>query len=139
MQSHCPEVLTFQVPRDPEQAGRFLSHLWIFDHLKVTAEGQQRNLAYKQSSERASFHKASLSFSDFLAGLDLTIEIAPLVPRQIPRVAELTQRTNQFNFTTQRRSESEIQQPLSRRRRGVSHRKPERPVWRLWPRWRDNF
>jgi len=109
VQSHCPEVLTFQVPRDPEQAGQFLSHLWIFDHLKVTAEGQQRNLAYKQSSERASFHKASLSFSDFLAGLDLTIEIAPLVPRQIPRVAELTQRTNQFNFTTQRRSESEIQ------------------------------
>ena len=139
VQSHCPEVLTFQVPRDPEQAGRFLSHLWIFDHLKVTAEGQQRNLAYKQSSERTSFHKASLSFSDFLAGLDLTIEISPLVPRQIPRVAELTQRTNQFNFTTQRRSESEIQQPLSRRRRGVSHRKPERPVWRLWPRWRDNF
>ena len=109
VQSHCPEVLTFQVPRDPEQAGQFLSHLWIFDHLKVTAEGQQRNLAYKQSSERASFHKASLSFSDFLAGLDLTIEISPLVPRQIPRVAELTQRTNQFNCTTQRRSESEIQ------------------------------
>ena len=109
VQSHCPEVLTFQVPRDPEQAGRFLSHLWIFDHLKVTAEGQQRNLAYKQSSERASFHKASLSFSDFLAGLDLTIEIAPLGPRQIPRVAELTQRTNQFNFTTRRRSESEVQ------------------------------
>jgi FkbH-like protein len=109
VQSHCPEVLTFQVPRDPQQAGRFLSHLWCFDHLKVTTEGQQRNLAYKQSSERTSFHKASLSFSDFLAGLDLTIEIAPVVPRQIPRVAELTQRTNQFNFTTQRRSESEIQ------------------------------
>ncbi|MGZ8444849.1 MAG: HAD-IIIC family phosphatase [Candidatus Binatia bacterium] len=109
VQSHCPEVLTFQVPRDPEQAGRFLSHLWIFDHLKVTTEGQQRNLAYKQSSERTSFHNASLSFKDFLAGLDLAIEVAPLVPHQIPRVAELTQRTNQFNFTTQRRTESDIQ------------------------------
>ncbi len=108
VQSHCPEVLTFQVPRDPEEAGRFLSHLWIFDHLKLTAEGQQRNLVYKQNSERTSFHNASLSFRDFLAGLDLKIEISPLVPRQIPRVAELTQRTNQFNFTTQRRSESEI-------------------------------
>ena len=108
VQSHCPEVLTFQVPRDPEEAGRFLSHLWIFDHLKLTTEGQQRNLVYKQNSERTSFHNASLSFRDFLAGLDLKIEISPLVPRQIPRVAELTQRTNQFNFTTQRRSESEI-------------------------------
>ena len=108
VQSNCPEVLTFQVPRDPEEAGRFLAHLWIFDHLKLTAEGQQRNLAYKQNSERTSFHNASLSFTDFLAGLDLKIEISPLVPGKIPRVAELTQRTNQFNFTTQRRTESEI-------------------------------
>ena len=108
VQSNCPEVLTFQVPRDPEEAGRFLSHLWIFDHLKLSAEGQQRNLVYKQNSERTSFHNASLSFRDFLAGLDLKIEISPLVPQQILRVAELTQRTNQFNFTTQRRSESEI-------------------------------
>ena len=109
VQSNCPEVLTFQVPRDPKEAGRFLSHLWIFDHLKVTAEGRQRNLAYKQSSERANFHNASLSFKDFLAGLDLKIEISPLVPGQIRRVSELTQRTNQFNFSTRQRSESEIQ------------------------------
>ena len=109
VQSNCPEVLTFQVSRDPEQAGRFLSHLWIFDHLKVTTEGQQRNLAYKQSAERKRFHNASLSFRDFLAGLDLKIEISPLARHQIPRLSELTQRTNQFNFTTQRRSESEIQ------------------------------
>ena len=109
VQSNCPEVLTFQVPRDPEQAWRFLSHLWIFDHLKITAEGQRRTLAYKQSAERKRFRHASLSFRDFLAGLDLQIEISPLAPHQIPRLSELTQRTNQFNFTTQRRSESEIQ------------------------------
>jgi len=109
VQSNCPEVLTFQVPRDPEQAARFLSNLWIFDHLKLTAEGQQRNLAYKQSAERKRFRNASLSFRDFLAGLDLKIEILPLAPHQIPRLSELTQRTNQFNFTTHRRSEREIQ------------------------------
>ena len=109
VQSNCPEVLTFQLPRDPEQSARFLSHLWILDHLKVTAEGQQRNLAYKQSADRARFRNASLSFRDFLAGLDLKIEISPCAPHQIPRLSELTQRTNQFNFTTRRRSEREIE------------------------------
>jgi FkbH-like protein len=109
VRSNCPEVLTLQVPRDPEQSARFLSHLWVLDHLKVTAEAQQRNLAYKQSAERAHFRSASLSFGDFLAGLDLKIEISPCAAHQIPRLSELTQRTNQFNFTTRRRSEAEIQ------------------------------
>ncbi len=108
VESNCPEVLTFQVPRDPERARRYLSHLWIFDHLKITAEGRQRNLAYKQSAERMRFRNTTLSFGDFLAGLDLKIELSPLAPHQIPRLSELTQRTNQFNFTTQRRNESEI-------------------------------
>ncbi len=109
VQSNCPEVLTFQVPRDPEQSARFLAHLWMLDHLKVTAEAQHRNLAYKQSAERTHFHNASLSFKDFLAGLDLKIEISRCAPHQILRLSELTQRTNQFNFTTRRRSEREIE------------------------------
>ncbi|MCF3605786.1 hypothetical protein L2E81_03605 [Planktothrix agardhii 1033] len=52
----------------------------------------------------------SLSFEDFLAQLNLEIEISPIQTEQLTRVAQLTQRTNQFNLTTIRRSESQIKQ-----------------------------
>jgi acyl carrier protein len=43
-----------------------------------------------------------------MSGLDLQVEIKPVAEDQLPRVAQLTQRTNQFNFTTVRRTEAEI-------------------------------
>ncbi len=48
-----------------------------------------------------------------MAGLGLKIKIAPPSPQQTERVAQLTQRTNQFNLTTIRRSEAEIKQLCS--------------------------
>jgi FkbH-like protein len=49
------------------------------------------------------------TFEDFLAKLELEVQISAMAPEQIDRVAQLTQRTNQFNVTTIRRTESEIQ------------------------------
>src|SRR6185437_14603052 len=46
----------------------------------------------------------------FIAGLNLKIQITPMAPEQLSRVAQLTQRTNQFNLTTIRRTEAEVQQ-----------------------------
>lgn len=109
VQASCPEVLTLQLPVDGD-IPTFLNHVWAFDHLKVTQEDQQRTQLYQQNLERDRLQKEALTFADFLAGLELTIEIAPPTPEQIPRVAQLTQRTNQFNFTTIRRSESDVAQ-----------------------------
>src|SRR5204863_5818096 len=58
------------------------------------------------------FQAQSLSFADFLGALNLQIQIEEAAERQIARVAQLTQRTNQFNFTTRRRTEAEMAQLL---------------------------
>ncbi|MFZ6030192.1 MAG: HAD-IIIC family phosphatase [Chloroflexota bacterium] len=110
VQAACPEVLTVQLPQEPEKLSRFLQHVWAFDQLKVTEEDRRRTHLYRQNIARQQALQASLSFEDFLAGLELKVHIAPLAPEQIGRVAQLTQRTNQFNATTIRRTESEIQQ-----------------------------
>lgn len=109
MRANCPDVLTLQLP-GADDIPRFLQHVWAFDHLKVTAEDRQRTNLYKQNVERERFQKQALTIADFLAGLELKIDISAPTPDQIERVAQLTQRTNQFNFTTRRRSEGEIQQ-----------------------------
>ncbi len=60
--------------------------------------------------ERQRLQQQALTMQDFLAELDMTIAIAEPTPAQLARVAQLTQRTNQFNCTTLRRTEAEIQQ-----------------------------
>ncbi|HEX6292065.1 MAG TPA: amino acid adenylation domain-containing protein [Herpetosiphonaceae bacterium] len=109
VQAHCPDVLTLQLPEDPSQIPQFLNHVWAFDRLKITAEDAKRTDLYKQNIARERARTAALTLEDFLVDLALKIEISPLTAQALPRVAQLTQRTNQFNLTTIRRSEGEIQ------------------------------
>lgn len=107
---NCPEVLTLLLAQNPEEIPLFLQHIWAFDRLKITTEDQQRTTLYKQNIQRDRLQKQALTLEEFLVGLGLEIKISQLAPLHLARVAQLTQRTNQFNMTTIRRSEQEIQQ-----------------------------
>ena len=115
VQANCPEVLTFCLPKEPDNIPGFLEHIWVFDHLKITDEDRTRTISYQQSKKREHFRQRSLTFKDFLAGLELEVRISEAMPHHLARVAQLTQRTNQFNFTTVRRSETDIQNLLHSR------------------------
>jgi FkbH-like protein len=104
-----PEVLTLQLPADDEIPD-FLRHVWAFDRLKVTDEDRKRTQMYQQNVERNRFEQEAGGIADFLAGLEIKIDIDSPADDELPRVAQLTQRTNQFNFTTVRRTEAEIGQ-----------------------------
>lgn len=110
VKANCPQVLTLQLPEESEEIPRFIQHIWAFDQIQVTKEDKKRTELYQQNVQRQRLHQESLTFTDFLARLGLEIEITQMKPEDLPRVSQLTQRTNQFNFTTIRRSESEIQQ-----------------------------
>jgi FkbH-like protein len=103
-----PEVLTLQLPQDPERIPTFLSHIWDFDHLRSTAEDRQRTLLYQQNIQREHARHAAPTIAGFLESLRLEVEIAPLAPETLERAAQLTQRTNQFNLTTRRRSAGDL-------------------------------
>uniref|UniRef100_UPI001641D0FB non-ribosomal peptide synthetase n=1 Tax=Burkholderia gladioli TaxID=28095 RepID=UPI001641D0FB len=92
-----PEVLVLQVPeRDADIAG-WIGHVWALDRLKVTGDASRRTEQYRQNRQREAVRAEAPSFESFLASLALEVEIAPVGERDIERVAELTQRTNQFN------------------------------------------
>ncbi len=113
VQANCPEVLTLLLPTKVAEIPRFLQHIWAFDRLKVTTEDKKRTSLYKQNIQRDRLLKQSPTLENFLAGLGLEIKIASPSPQQLERVAQLTQRTNQFNLTTIRRSPQEIEQLCS--------------------------
>lgn len=109
VQAHCPEILTLQLPEDPDQIPNFLNHIWPLDTLKVTNADTHRTQLYQQNSARQRFEQEAGDFNAFIEGLQLAVTIEEPSLDQLPRVAQLTQRTNQFNATTRRRSEADIQ------------------------------
>jgi FkbH-like protein len=111
---NCPGVLTLQLPRNPDSFPSFLNHVWAFDHTGSTEEDQNRTRMYQESTERQQYREQSLSLKEFVNGLQLRVEITEATEDQLGRVSQLTFRTNQFNFTTIRRSENQINDFLKR-------------------------
>src|SRR5438034_1359462 len=105
---NCPGVLTLQLPQRSESIPAFLNRLWAFDHAGATEEDRARTRMYQENAERQRFREQTLSLKDFVNGLQLRVEIAEATDDQLARVSQLTFRTNQFNFTTIRRSEQEL-------------------------------
>jgi acyl carrier protein len=106
-------VLTLPLPADPGEIPCFLEHIWAFDRLRVTEEDKQRTTLYTQRVERARLEKQAKTLEEFIHSLQLQVRISELRPEALARAAQLTQRTNQMNFTTIRRGEAEIQALVS--------------------------
>jgi FkbH-like protein len=109
VEANCPEVLVLQLPEDCERIPKFLKHCWAFDQLRITTEDRGRVESYGRNRDREALRAQSMTLADFIAGLNLQIQIGPMSPDQLSRMSQLTQRTNQFNCTTIRRTEAEIQ------------------------------
>lgn len=112
VEEECPEVLTLLLPDDEQAIPAFLDHIWAFDHWQTTAEDKNRTAVYTQKLERGKIERTAPNLAAFIASLNLEIDIEPMRPEHLPRTSQLTLRTNQFNCTTIRRSELEIQELL---------------------------
>jgi FkbH-like protein/FkbM family methyltransferase len=112
VRSGCPEVLTLRLPAAAEEIPHFLHHIWAFDRVRVTDEDRARTDRYRQESQRRAARDPSMTFESFLASLDLRVAIGPGTRADLPRVAQLTQRTNQFTATATRHTEAELAELL---------------------------
>lgn len=107
MQEMLPEVVTLQLA-SAEAAPSLLANLWAFDKVSVTQEDQRRTEMYRQNAEREQLEASATDIGAFLASLDLKIDVSAPAEGDWPRLSQLTQRTNQFNFTTRRRGEPQM-------------------------------
>jgi amino acid adenylation domain-containing protein/FkbH-like protein len=107
VRANAPDVLTIQLPEQGFSMME-LGNSWIFDRLRVTEEDRKRIEKYREEVVRSGFRSSVRSYKEFIDGLNLKIEITPFRDENIPRISQLTFRTNQFNFTTIRRTETEI-------------------------------
>jgi FkbH-like protein len=113
VRARCPQVLVLPLPPGADRIPHFLEHVWAFDHPAITDEDRNRTALYSQERQRALHEKQATSLEEFVSSLQLEVRLAPMEPGELARVAQLTQRTNQMNTTTIRRSEAEIQALLA--------------------------
>lgn len=79
-----------------------------FETLTLSADDLQRNATYQGNRARKQLASISGSYDDFLQGLAMKAEIAPFKEVYLARIAQLTNKSNQFNLTTRRYTEEEL-------------------------------
>ncbi|MCH2488211.1 MAG: HAD-IIIC family phosphatase, partial [Erythrobacter sp.] len=103
-----PEVRIIDLPGDPAHYAAALRRAPHFEVLHVTEEDRVRGGYYAEERARNTHRERVSSPEEFLRTLEIAVEIAPVDAMTVPRAAQLTQKTNQFNLTTRRYSEAEI-------------------------------
>ncbi|KRE95920.1 hypothetical protein ASG87_16820 [Frateuria sp. Soil773] len=108
-----PEVLALQLPADTTEIPRFLERLWVLDIAEGNAGGgTDRTEQYIQHRAREQLRTEVESLGAFIAGLGVEIHFEGIGLLHVARLADLAQRTNQFNLGLTRHSEASLQQQL---------------------------
>jgi len=108
VRSLLPEVFVIDVPNDALGIARALREHPAFERLATSSEDLQRGHYYQAQRERDQLEQTISSREDFYRSLQQEIEIAPLNGLLLTRIAQLTNKTNQFNLTTHRYTEQQI-------------------------------
>ena len=109
VRSMIPEITVPELPEDPALYLQYLRNLGLFETASYSAEDAGRTQQYRQQAERAVFESSFQSYEDYLEGLAMKAVAAPFDVFHYPRIAQLTQRSNQFNLRTVRYTEAEIE------------------------------
>ena len=109
VRSMIPEITVPELPEDPALYLQYLRSLNLFETASYSAEDAGRTQQYRQQAERAVFESSFQSYEDYLKGLEMKAVAAPFDVFHYPRIAQLTQRSNQFNLRTVRYTEAEIE------------------------------
>ena len=108
VRSALPEVIVIDLTEDPLRYAAALRECPAFERLTLSVEDRQRTALYSTERERAQSEQSFQSKEDFYRFLEQEAVIAPLSPSSLSRIAQLTQKTNQFNLTTRRYTEQQI-------------------------------
>ena len=108
MKLNMPQILTVDLPLDSSQYVQTIKQMNEFDVLNITAEDITRGKMYVEQQKRNNFEQATPNLESFLKNLELKILIKNSNEFTIPRISQLTLKTNQFNLTTKRYQESDI-------------------------------
>ncbi len=104
-----PQICVPEMPAEPEEYLPFLESLHLFETASISEEDENRTRLYQEEAKRSTLQTAFANEDEFLQSLEMKVEISSFTKYNIPRVAQLTQRSNQFNLRTIRYTEIDIE------------------------------
>ncbi|MCE6960023.1 HAD-IIIC family phosphatase [Cereibacter sphaeroides] len=109
LREQFPEVAVPEVPEQPEDYVRCLAASGLFETVAHTADDARRAEQYAANAERRRLEIVAPDMDSFLAGLGMEMRIGPVERVDLVRVTQLINKTNQFNLTTRRYTEAEVE------------------------------
>ncbi|MCO1582766.1 HAD-IIIC family phosphatase [Crossiella sp. SN42] len=104
-----PGVAVVELDHEPARhAARLLADGW-FTVRELTATDRARPALYREELARQSFLGSAPTLADYLTGLGIRVDLSAVTPADIPRISQITLRTNQFNLTTRRMQPAEVE------------------------------
>ena len=110
------EIVAAQLPdtvtigfETPEECILALDRSGYFEVTNLSRDDAKRGEMYKANAQRAAAQAQFTDYHDFLRSLDMTAEIRDFDDVHLPRITQLTNKSNQFNVTTKRYTQAEME------------------------------
>lgn len=109
VRSLIPDITVPELPDDPALYLSYIRSLNLFETASFSSADADRTEQYRQEADRSALVAKFTSYDEYLRALEMSAQAAPFDKFHYPRIAQLTQRSNQFNLRTVRYTESEIE------------------------------
>ena len=108
VREHIPGITVPELPQDPGDYLEYLYSLNLFETASYSSADKDRTKQYQVEAQRVSLSKTFTNEADFLQSLGMVSKVEGFTKFNTPRVAQLSQRSNQFNLRTVRYTEDQI-------------------------------
>ena len=111
VKGECPDMLIPDFPTDTTELLEFAEGIW-FDlcrPLRVLGEDLKKTQMYQNEAKRKQEMSESLNLDDYIAKLEMVVDIHKMRDSELERVVQLINKTNQFNVTTKRYTQAEVE------------------------------
>ena len=109
VRAQLPEVMVLDFD-SPEECLRVLDGCGLFEVTTLSEDDAKRGEMYRANAQREEQSKRFESYDDFLESLEMRAEIGDFESIHIPRITQLTHKSNQFNVTTKRYTLAEMEE-----------------------------
>lgn len=108
VRQQLPDITVPELPEDPALYLDYVTSLNLFETASYASSDADRTEKYRQEAARRALKQQFHSIDDYLGSLGMEAGIAPFDSFHVPRIAQLTQRSNQYNLRTQRYDEAGV-------------------------------
>ena len=109
LRRECPACEVVLLPSKPYLIPAVPAAIPGIENIRLTDEDRRKGEQYRARTQRKAMEGQYTNLDEFLRSLDLQVAIEEAAAFSIPRIAQLTQKTNQLNVTTRRYTEAQIQ------------------------------